>query len=108
MYAKGLQCSIRPFLPVVTITVTTKLHHSRTAHEREAIMRREELVWQQGRATFAGETQFSGPFQATWLPLHRHLNDVTHTPPPPPPPPLFTMSTRDVGQDLFGTPGRQS
>ena len=25
-----------------------------------------------------------------------------------PPPPLFTMSTRDVGRDLFGTPGRQS
>ena len=50
-----------------------------TAHGREVIMTREELAWHQGRATSSGETQFSGPLRATWLPLHRHLDDVTHT-----------------------------
>ena len=34
---------------------------------------------------------------------HTHTH-TTHTPPPP----LFTMSTGDIGRDLFGTPGRQS
>ena len=52
MDAKDLRCSIWPFHPVVALTVTT----NSTAHGREAIMRREEM---QGRATSAGESQFS-------------------------------------------------
>ena len=39
---------------------------------------------------------------------HQRARTHTHTHHTPSPPPLFTMSTRDFGRDLFGTPGRQS